>query len=97
MAELEYRIKTTSMGAISRWRELTMEPDNAWDYQQHDSKIEYFEIRTKPTFEPGYFQCADAPEGAYYSVGEVVWMDSQGEIDRTDCTWARVNVTLAAE
>lgn len=97
MAELEYRIKTTSMPNISRWRELKLEEadPNLWDYQHSTVKVEYFEIRVKPTFEPGYFQCTGTLVVTAYRTNDVVWMASQGEIDRTDCTWVRVNVTPA--
>jgi len=55
MAELQYRIQTTAMGKISRWRDLD-EEDQEWNFSDFATKIERFEIRVKPKFVPGYYK-----------------------------------------
>jgi hypothetical protein len=91
--QLQYRVKTTEMREISRWRDLSEQYLNreevleeGWDYRKSSIKIEYLELRVKPTFrfEPGYFQDT--------SDGEVVYFNEETP---TLPGWIRVNVTPA--
>jgi hypothetical protein len=96
--ELEYRSKTNHTSEISGWctLELTERGGGRWDYREAKElgdALEYLEIRVKPDFIPGYYQCTE--EGLHFGIGEILWMGSQADIDHTKCGWSRVNVTLA--
>jgi hypothetical protein len=96
MDEIQYRAQTSSTGEISGWRDL-VGGEGTWDYRSTASgtRLEFIEIRIKPKFVPGYYQCTSAPEFARFASGEVLRMDSEDDLLRTDCAWIRVNVTPA--
>lgn len=97
--QLQYRSKTSGMDGLSPWRDiLSAYADEKgsvakFDYRNSSIRLEYVEIRIKPEFVPGYYQCVD--DSDRYTKGEVVQFAHHGELDDTRAEWIRVNVTPA--
>ena len=93
--ELEYRVKTTTMGNVGVWQRVTT-GGLTWDCRDTEIKIEFFEIRVKPEFVPGWYQyvgVASTPENSLHYFRTIE--DGGLDVDCFDRDYKRYDITPA--